>query len=277
VKQKIPDFFKKSGIWKVSGYRQLLQITSDCFIKNFRLQTSYLMFHSSIYDRDQDISEELKAMKVQPVSTIMLSLITAIGLSPLALAVPTTVALHSPTQIAQKTSQKLAQFPGGTPERSQLIQQANALYNQRDYKGAEESLRKLIKRYPEDAFAHFQLGNVFLRQKQPEAAIKSYQEAIRLKPKYALAYNAIGIVYATQDRWNEAIPEYRKALEINPDYGEAMTNLGQALWQVNQRDEAVASLEKALNIFKSQSRNDKAYQIEQMLRQIRSADDPSVS
>ncbi|MBD2447661.1 tetratricopeptide repeat protein [Nostoc sp. FACHB-152] len=217
-------------------------------------------------------------MKVQPVSSIMLSLIATIGTSPLALAVPTTVALHSPAQITKKIPQKLAQFADNdSQERSQLVQQANALYNQRDFKGAETSLRQLIKKYPEDAFGHFQLGNVLLRQKQPEAAIKSYQEAIRLKPKYALAYNAIGVVYATQDRWNEAITEYRKALEINPDYAEAMTNLGQALWQINKRDEAVASLEKALTIFKTESRNDKAYQVEQMLKQIRTADDPSVS
>jgi tetratricopeptide (TPR) repeat protein len=239
------------------------------------LQGATLDNAPAIYDRDQDISEELKAMKVPP--SIMLSLIAAIGPSPLALAVPTTVALHSPAQVIEKSPQKLAQFPSGSQERSQLVQQANALYNQRDFKGAETSLRQLIKKYPEDAFGHFQLGNVLLRQKQPEAAIKSYEEAIRLKPKYALAYNAVGVVYATQDRWNEAITEYRKALEINPNYGEAMTNLGQALWQINKRDEAVASLEKALTIFKTQSRNDKVYQIEQMLKQIRNVNDPSVS
>ncbi|MBD2439997.1 tetratricopeptide repeat protein [Nostoc sp. FACHB-110] len=216
-------------------------------------------------------------MKVQSVSSITLISIAAIGVSQLTLAVPTMAALLYPTQINEKPSSNLAQFNDDNPERSQLIQQANALYSQRDFKGAETSLRQLIKKYPEDAFAHFQLGNVLLRQKQPEVAIKSYQEAIRIKPKYALAYNALGVAYATQDRWNEAITEYRKALEINPNYGEAMTNLGQALWQINKRDEAVASLEKALNIFKTQSRNDKVYQIEQMLKQIRSVNDPSVS
>ncbi|AFY42915.1 tetratricopeptide repeat protein [Nostoc sp. PCC 7107] len=217
-------------------------------------------------------------MKILPISSMILSLIAAIGGSPLVLAVPTKVALYGNTQIAEKQPQQLAQLSGeGDSERSQLVQQANALYNQGDLTGAEKILRRLIKKYPEDAFGHFQLGNVLLRQKQPEPAITSYQEAIRLKPKYALAYNALGVVYATQDRWDDAISQYRKALEINANYGEAMTNLGQALWQLNKKDEAVASLEKALNIFKTQSRNDKVYQIQQMLKQIRTADDPSVS
>ncbi|MBU7584417.1 MAG: tetratricopeptide repeat protein [Nostoc sp. TH1S01] len=217
-------------------------------------------------------------MKILPISSIMLSLIAAIGGSPLVLAVPTKVAFQGNAQIAEKQPQKLAQFQDdGNSERSQLVQQANDLLNRGDLTGAEKVLRRLIKKYPEDAFGHFQLGNVLRRQKQPEAAITAYQEAIRLKPKYALAYNAIGVVYATQDRWDDAISQYRKALEINPNYAEAMTNLGQALWQVNKKDEAVASLEKALTIFKTQSRNDRVYQIEQMLKQIRSADDPSVS
>jgi len=217
-------------------------------------------------------------MKILPISSIMLSLIAAIGGSPLVLAVPTKVAFEGNAQIAEKQPQKLAQFQdNGNSERSQLVQQANDLLNKGDLTGAEKILRSLIKRYPEDAFGHFQLGNVLRRQKQHEDAIKSYQEALRLKPKYALAYNAIGVVYAMQDRWDDAIAEYRKALEINPNYAEAMTNLGQALWQVNKRDEAVASLEKALNIFKNQSRNDRVYQIEQMLRQIKAADDSSVS
>ncbi|BAZ47696.1 TPR repeat-containing protein [Nostoc sp. NIES-4103] len=219
---------------------------------------------------------QAKSVLVQPLSYVMLSIITAIAISPSALAVSGKSLLSE--QPIQKQPQTIAQFSGtDSPERSQLLQQVNALYNQRDFKGAEENLRKFIKKFPEDAFGHFQLGNVLFRQNQPEAAINAYGEAIRLRPKYALAYNAIGVVFASQDRWSEAITEYRKALEINPNYGDALTNLGQALWQTNKRDEARTTLEKALNIFKAESRNEKVYQVEQILRQIKTLDDPSLS
>ncbi|MBN3871959.1 tetratricopeptide repeat protein [Nostoc sp. JL33] len=215
---------------------------------------------------------------VQSFSGMMLSIITAIGLSPLVLAVPAKVSLQSPEQSVERQPEKLAQFSDtGTPERSQLVQQANALFNQGDLTGAEENLRKFIKKSPEDAFAHFQLGNVLFRQKKPEEAISSYREAIRLQPKYALAYNAIGIVYASQSRWEEAITEYQKALEINPNYGEALTNFALALWQTNKKDEALSSLQKALNIFKAQNRGEKANQVERILREIKTGDDPAVS
>ncbi|MEH2412751.1 tetratricopeptide repeat protein [Nostoc sp.] len=224
------------------------------------------------------LKSKSKSAFVQSFSGMTLSIITVISLSPLALAVPAKVSLDSPEQSVERQPQKIAQFSDtNTPERSQLLQQANALYNQGDLTGAEENLRKFIKKSPEDAFAHFQLGNVLFRQKQPEEAISSYREAIRLQPKYALAYNAIGIVYASQSRWEEAITEYQKALEINPNYGEGLTNFALALWQTNKKEEALSSLEKALNIFKAQNRGEKVQQVERILREIKTADQPSVS
>jgi tetratricopeptide (TPR) repeat protein len=224
------------------------------------------------------VKRKLKSAFVQSFRGMTLSIITVIGLSPLALAVPAKTSLHSLGQAVERQPQKLAQFSDtGSSERSQMLQQANSLFNQGDLTGAEENFRKLIKKFPDDAFGHFQLGNVLFRQKKPEEAISAYQEAIRLKSKYALAYNAIGMVYASQSRWEEAMTEYKKALEINPNYGEALTNFALVLWQTNKKDEALSSLEKALNIFKQQNRGEKVNQVERILKEIKTADDPSVS
>ncbi len=118
---------------------------------------------------------------------------------------------------------------------------------------------------------------MLFRQKKPEEAISAYREAINLQSKYALAYNAIGMVYASQSRWDEAIAEYKKALEINPNYGEGLTNFALALWQTNKKDEALSSLEKALNIFKEQNRGEKVNQVERILQEIKTAEDPGIS
>ncbi|BAY97944.1 TPR repeat-containing protein [Tolypothrix tenuis PCC 7101] len=234
------------------------------------------------------LNNQLKTVCVQPLSYLTLSMITTIISAPSVLAVTWQNSFHSPEQSAERltpqpniniTEPKIAQLQQDSllQERSQFIQQANAQYSQGDFKGAEESLRKFIKRFPEDAFGHYQLGNVLFRQEKLEEAITSYQETIRLKPKYALAYNAIGIVYASQSRWDEAMSEYRKALEINSDYADALTNLALALWQTNKRDEALTSLKKAINIFKSQNRKEKASQVEQILQKIQNSDNPGVS
>jgi tetratricopeptide (TPR) repeat protein len=241
---------------------------------------------------DQDMIEALRAMKLHSqiksiffptLSYITLSSITTVLIAPLALATPSQSFTNSPqpsslpTTSARLQPQKLAQFADTNTERSQLLQQANALYNQGNLKAAEESFRKFLKKYPDHAFGHFQLGNILFAQKQPEEAVKSFREAIRLRSQYAVAYNAIGMVYASQSRWDEATNEYQKALEINPNYAEALANLALVLWQNNKRDNAVSSLEKALAIFKSQNRNDKASQVERILQQIKNSNEPNLS
>ncbi|KOP23294.1 hypothetical protein AMR41_26775 [Hapalosiphon sp. MRB220] len=184
------------------------------------------------------------------------------------------------SQFVSAQEQRLAQLPGGDSgqtERSQLIQIANNLLNQGDLAGAEENLRKLIKKYPKDAFGYFQLGNVLSRQKKNDEAMKQYQEAIRLDSKYALAYNGMGLVFANQEQWEDAIAQYNKALAINPNYGDALTNLAQAQWESGKKEEAIASLEKALSVFKSQNRPQRVQRIQEILRKLKPGDDPSVS
>ncbi|PLZ06742.1 hypothetical protein CEN49_23765 [Fischerella thermalis CCMEE 5273] len=189
--------------------------------------------------------------------------------------------VRNPGTAKQHTQEQiLAQFSdanSGQQERSQLIRTANTLFSQGDLAGAEENLRKLIKKYPKDAFGYYQLGNVLFRQEKKDEAIKQYQEAIRLDSKYALAHNGIGLVFASQEQWEEAIAEYNKALAINPNYGDALTNLAQAFWEVGKREEAIASLEKALSAFKAQNKPRKVQRIQEILRQLKPNDDPTVS
>ena len=233
------------------------------------------------------LNSHIKSALFPTLSYITLSIITTIALSPLVLAHPGKVALNSAANLTDQTTsqirvnsrvQKLAQFSGSPQEeRSQLMQQANALSSQGDFAGAEENLRKVIKKFPRYAFGHFELGNVLFRQDQTEEAINAYREAIRLNSNHALAYNGIGLVYASENRWEAAITEYQKALEINPNYADALANLAVALLQTNQATEGRASLEKALDIFKSQRRNERVFQIEQILQQLNTVDQPDIS
>jgi len=208
-------------------------------------------------------------------SSLMLCMLSVTNIPPLGIP-------HiSDFSLTKEQTQVLAQFPGGghhsgsqqrnnqgESERERLIQTANTLVDKGDLIGAEEILRKLIKKYPEYSDAHYHLGNVLFRQGKKEDAIKEYQIAIHLNSQYALAHNAIGQVLASQQQWSLAIAEYHKALAINPDYGDALTNIAQPLWEQGFHQEARASLEKALQIFKAQDRPDKVKQVEQILQYI---------
>ncbi|MGH8002293.1 MAG: tetratricopeptide repeat protein [Brasilonema sp.] len=232
----------------------------------------------------------LKSKFVKPFSFLILGFLTVISILPLVLAYTT----YLPKNGIYVTHHTLFAFPQKQrglqsdfilvqvldkeeQERSRLIQEANVLYSQGDFAAAEKNLRRLLKKFPKDAFGHYQLGNILYQQGKAEEAIGEYKQAIRLNSGYALAHNGMGIALASQGRWEEAIAEYQKALKINPEYADALASLGQALWQKGKRDEALASLEKALNIFKAQNRPDRANRVEQLLQQMKATDDPSVS
>ncbi|CEJ45830.1 Adenylate cyclase (Uncharacterized p rotein) [Umezakia ovalisporum] len=214
---------------------------------------------------------------IKSIFVSTLSIITTMTISPSVLGHSEKVALNSPAPV-NGGIQKLAQLDDQPEqERWQLMQQAKNLLNQGDLTGAEENLRKLIKKFPRYAFGHFELGNVLFQQDKLEDAINAYGEAIRLNANHALAYNGIGLVYASQGRWTEAITAYQKALDINPNYGDALANSALAFLQNNQQSEGIASLRKALNVFRAQGKNERVFEIEKILQQIKNADDPGIS
>lgn len=220
----------------------------------------------------------LKVTFFQSASCVILTQLTVTSIPQLAFAEKRdfpAATKHTPTQILAQFSEPPSN--NGQQERSQLVQTANDLFSKGDLTGAEENLRKLIKKFPKYPFGYYQLGNVLFRQERKEDAIQEYQKAISLNSNYALAYNALGRVFASQQRWEEAITAYQKALAINPEYGDALTNLAQVLWQKGNRAEAIASLEKALKIFQVQDKPEQVRRIEQILKEMKSGDDPSIS
>lgn len=207
---------------------------------------------------------------VNPVTGIFLGISTVMSLSVQAATI--SVDEYNPPEIIQDKQQSPQEF-----ERSQLIRQANDLYAQKKFVEAEEKLRQLIKKFPDDVYGHYQLGNALFRQGKPEAAIAAYQQAIKRNSRHALAHNAIGVARASQGIWDEAITQYQKALEINPNYADALANLGEALIRQGNKQEGIASLEKAKKVYQEQDRLQEAQRVEEFLRQINQENSPTVS
>ena len=109
------------------------------------------------------------------------------------------------------------------------------LYQQKDYKHAEEAFRKVLSRHPSNDMVHLLLGEVLMQQDKVEASISEFRELISRSPKNVDAYMRLGTALVKQD------------------------NL----------EEAIAALEKARDLFKAQRNPKKAEQVDQLLQQIR--------
>jgi tetratricopeptide (TPR) repeat protein len=136
-----------------------------------------------------------------------------------------------------------------SPEKARGHHNLGNAYNKRDL------LDKAIAQYEETIRlryyhpnAHNNLGVAYYKQGLTDEAIREYKEELRLRPDNAEAYYNLGFAYYKQGLTDEAIAEYKKALRLKPDIPEVHYNLGFAYYKQGRTDEAIAEYEEALRL-----------------------------
>ncbi|MDD5383428.1 MAG: tetratricopeptide repeat protein [Gallionella sp.] len=113
---------------------------------------------------------------------------------------------------------------------------------------AEASYRRALQVWPDYVDAHYNLGNTLRNLGRLDEAEASYRRALQVKPDYAEVHGNLGNIMLEQGRLAEAEASYRRALQIKPDYAVAHYNLGNLLHDLNRLDEAEASYRRTLEI-----------------------------
>ncbi|NLX14274.1 MAG: tetratricopeptide repeat protein [Phycisphaerales bacterium] len=111
---------------------------------------------------------------------------------------------------------------------------------------AVEELKESMQARPDDAAAHYNLGNFFMQRQDYPRAIEAFETSIRLRPDlFAPLVNA-SIVYSLLGRNDRAEQCLRQALEIEPYNAAALFNLGLLLAEQKRWSEAETALRGAL-------------------------------
>ena len=105
-----------------------------------------------------------------------------------------------------------------------------------------------VKKSPDIAEAHFNLGIAYKSRGQLDMAMAEYRTALRLKPDYAEAHNNLATAYAARGQLDMAIAEFRTVLWLYPDYAKAHYNLGIAYASRGQLDMAIAEFQTVLRL-----------------------------
>ena len=84
----------------------------------------------------------------------------------------------------------------------------------------------LVRRNPDSALAHNNLGEAYLRVGEEVLAEEEFREALRREPGHADALNNLGIVAQRRGDLSEARRLYREVLAARPGHAEAWNNLG---------------------------------------------------
>ena len=110
------------------------------------------------------------------------------------------------------------------------------------------AFQKVISLEPNDAKAHYNIGNTFQKQGKWQEAIDAYNKALLIKPEYAEAYNNMGVALKEQGKLDEAIKAYNKTVLIKSDYADAYYNMGNALNDYGKWDEAIDAYNKSISL-----------------------------
>jgi len=129
-----------------------------------------------------------------------------------------------------------------------LIQLARKHYIEGNLVQAEHVYRKILKKYPNNAGAYYELANVFQDKGQLNEAILYYKKAINIDPQFSGSYNNLGNVLRKDNQFREAICYYEKAITLAPNFAGSYYNLAQAMHDNGQFQEAITYYRRALQI-----------------------------
>ena len=117
---------------------------------------------------------------------------------------------------------------------SNIYKQGVNLYQEKNYKSAEEAFRNVLSRHPSNDVVRLLLGDTLMQQ----------------------------------DRREDALAQYRELIQRAPRNVDARVRLGTALLKQDKLEEAIATLKTARDLFTAQRNTQKADQINQLLQQI---------
>lgn len=117
-----------------------------------------------------------------------------------------------------------------------------------DYRDELTIWRDTQRKYPSNARAHNNVGEIIFRQERRDEAIACFREAVRLLPNYVDALNNLGNSLTQQGNAAESLPHLERALIIKPEYAETHNNLGSAFYSLGRKEEAVVRYREAVRL-----------------------------
>jgi Flp pilus assembly protein TadD len=133
---------------------------------------------------------------------------------------------YSPVVSAQSnTTRTRIHVPDDSPDPALVA--ARAAMDHKDYAEAVRSYKEYLEKRPDDAEAHFDLGNAYASLKQTPDAKAEYEKAISLDSKLDAAYVNLGITLMETEP-AEAVEPFQKAAALVPNQARPQFLLGWA-------------------------------------------------
>jgi serine/threonine protein kinase/Tfp pilus assembly protein PilF len=145
-------------------------------------------------------------------------------------------------ELAKKYSQK------ATEKERLYIEASYASVIERNPEKRFRMLSELVKKYPEEKYAHSEMGLYYEGQEQYPEAIEALNKAITLDPNFGFAINQLAYDYARTGNMQKAVEYFERYASVNPGLPNPIDSIAEMNLRLGKLDEAIAKYKEALAI-----------------------------
>ena len=118
---------------------------------------------------------------------------------------------------------------------------------QREFSGAEATLKKAAAAGPNEPEPLQELGNLYLTTSRPKEAAETFQRAITLAPLASDLHRGLGTAYTADRNFQQAEAEFKRAVQLNPT-DDNKYSLAMLYVETKQVDPALKTLGELLQV-----------------------------
>ena len=144
--------------------------------------------------------------------------------------------------------ESFAAAANANPEAKSRFQDGMKALQNRDFTGAVEAFRAVLRIDPKFPNAHATLGAVYMMRRDSEDAIGEFRKEQEANPKNPVGYRALAEAFTQLHRNDEAIEQWRKLLQVDPKNHDGAVALSGMLVAAKKYPEAIAVLQNALKL-----------------------------
>ncbi len=119
----------------------------------------------------------------------------------------------------------LIQLPYQERDEKILLMIANCYQSTNNNAYALSTLRSMLKKYPKNSFAYYNLGIITLNQQLYKHAIVYFKKSIKYDKKFFPAHYNLGFAYYKSKEYKDAYKTFKKAHKLNKNNSDTLYNL----------------------------------------------------
>jgi len=150
---------------------------------------------------------------------------------------------------SRRALDKAFRFAARTSEKERLsIEAGYAAEIEGDTEKQIRILRELVRKYPDEKYALFDLGRTYQERRDFGSAMAPLERAVALDPEFGYAVNQLAYAHAMSGDFGEALRLFERYAALEPGDANPLDSMGETYIRMGRLDLAEAKYRKAMDL-----------------------------